>query len=79
MFSVLVNPGVVSPTLNVDLTLVVIHCKFEGGILDLRCCNDHHLLHDVSSRFQSSMTILHHKNVCKIKSNFVSIIDIWIN
>ena len=43
-----------SPTLNVDPTLVVIPCTFfgeGGGILDLQCCNHCHLPSDTSFKF----------------------------
>ena len=50
-----------SPTLNVNLTLFVIPCKLFWGITDLQCCNYCHLPSNFSSKLQSSMTIFHHK------------------
>ena len=50
----------VSPTLNVNPTLFVIPCNF-GRFIDLQCCDYCHLPSDFSSKFQSSMTIFHHK------------------
>ena len=32
-----------------------------GGVIDLQCCNYCHLPNDFSSKFQSTMTIFHHK------------------
>ena len=32
-----------------------------GGVIDTQCCNYCHLPSDFSSKFQSSMTIFHHK------------------
>ena len=53
----------VSPRLNVNLTLFVIPCKFFMGIIDLQCCNYSHLLIDFPSKFQSSMTIFNYTSV----------------
>ena len=33
------------------------------GIIDLQCCNHCHLLIDIPSKFQSSMTIFHYIDV----------------
>ena len=65
-----------SPTLNVNLTLFVIPCKKQLGIIDLQCCNYCHLLSDFSSKFQSSMTIIFHCKIVRMQNipNFVSII-----
>ena len=46
------------------------------GIIELQCCNCYHLVSEISSKFQSFMTILNYMNV---RTNFVSIIDIWMN
>ena len=54
------NCGIVSLTLNVNPTLFVIPYNF-GGIIILECCNSCHLPSGFSSKFQSSMTIFHHK------------------
>jgi hypothetical protein len=42
----IVNYGVVSPTLNVNLTVFVIPCKLFFGIIDLQYCNYCHILRD---------------------------------
>ena len=59
----IVNCGIVLPTLNANPTLFVIPCKyfFLGGIIDVQCCNYGHSLSESSSKFQSSMTIFHYK------------------
>ena len=56
----IVNRGIVSPTLNVNLTLFITSCIF-WGIIDLQCCIYYHLPADISSKPQSSMTIFHRK------------------
>ena len=56
----IVNPGVVSPTLNVNLTVFE---KKNMGIMSSQCCKYCHFLSDFSSKFQSSITIFHHKFV----------------
>ena len=43
------------------MLLFVIPCRFFWGILDLQCCNYCHLPNNVSSKFQSNMTIFHHR------------------
>ena len=50
-----------SPTLHVNPPLFVIPCKFFFGIIDLQYHNYCHTSNDVSPKFQSSMTIYHHK------------------
>ena len=55
-----------SPILNANLTLFVIPCHFYGGITDLQCCNYCHLPSDYSSKFQSYMTIFHHKLLTRV-------------
>ena len=49
-----------SPTLNVNPTIIVISCHF-GGIIDSQCSNYYHLPSDLSFECQPSMTIFHHK------------------
>ena len=49
-----------------SLTLFNVPCSYSkrgGGveIIDLHCCNYRVLLSDLSSKFQSSMTMYHHK------------------
>ena len=57
----IVNRGIVSPTLNVNPTLFVNSSKKHWGIIGLQCCNYYHLPSDFPSKFQSSMIIVHHK------------------
>jgi hypothetical protein len=52
--------AIMSPTLHVKPTLFAIPCKFLGDT-DLQCCNFYHWPIDLSSKFQSSMTIPDHK------------------
>ena len=52
------------------LSFLVIFISFlflggGGGVIDLQCCNYCHLWSDFSSKFKSSMTILHHKLLTK--------------
>ena len=61
ILSVVVNHGVVLPTLNVDPTSFLVPCKCFLGIIDPRYCNCCRLPSDSSSEFQSSMTMVHHK------------------
>ena len=49
-----------SPTLNVNLTLFAISCKFLG-IIDLQSCKKLSVPSGFSSKVQSSMTTFHHK------------------
>ena len=46
-----------------NLTLFVIPCKKDLGILGLQCCKNCHVLSDFSFKFPSSMTIFHNVNV----------------
>ena len=57
----IVNHSIMSPTLNVNPKQFVTPCKFFWGIMELKCCNYCHLSRDFASKFQSSMTIFHHK------------------
>jgi hypothetical protein len=50
------------PTLNVNLTLSVIPCKTKLDIIDFYVVNCH-LLFDFSFKLQSSMTVVHYKDV----------------
>jgi hypothetical protein len=50
----------ITSTPNVDPTLFVIPCNLLGG-LDLQCCNYYHLPNYFTSKFQSCMTMFHHK------------------
>ena len=63
----IVNRGVVSPTLDVNPTSFVIPCRFRwrGMIIDLQSYNYYHLPRDHSSKFHPSVTILHHKLLTK--------------
>ena len=56
----IVTHSILSQTLNVSPTLFVTR-NFFGGVIDLQCCNYCRIPSDFSSKFQSSMTILHHK------------------
>ena len=79
--NLIVDPGVVTPTLNVNLTLFVIPCRAFGGIIDLQYCSYCHLLSDFSSgKFQSSMTKFHHNIFVRMQNipNFVPIARIWM-
>ena len=46
-----------------NLTLFVIPCKRKLGDIDLQYCNYCHLLSEFSSKFQSSMLVIHYINV----------------
>ena len=45
--TLVVNRGIVSPPLDIKPMLIVISCRFMGGIIDLQCCN-YLLLHRVT-------------------------------
>ena len=62
----IVNRGIVSPTLDVNPALFVIPC------IDLQCCNYCHLPGEFSSNFQSSMTIFHHKLLTKVDTILIN-------
>ena len=52
---------IVSPILNVNLTLFVIPRNSLGGIVDLQCYNYYYLPNVFPSKVQPFMTIFHHK------------------
>jgi hypothetical protein len=71
---------VISPSLNVNLTLFVIICTNNLGIIDLQCCNYGHFLKDSPSKFYSFLTIIHYinvrmQNIPKVDESKVSLDD----
>ena len=52
---------IVTPTLMLTQQFLSFLVNWGGGVIGLQCCNYYHLPSDSSSKFQSSVTIFHHK------------------
>ena len=72
IFSVLVNRGVVSLTLDVNPTLFVVHYNFIKGFWVYNVTISCHLPCDFASEFHSSMTVVHQNSLTREGRVFVN-------